>query len=72
VSRTFIERLHAAPILVSDGATGTNISAWARPRAFARKSGCWMLPQVLALHAAFVAAGSDLSSRIALGGRGCG
>jgi len=69
MARTFLERLRAGEVLVADGATGTNHQHnGLRPGVPPEE---WVLdkPQkVLALHKAFVAAGSDIILTNSFGG----
>ncbi len=58
---TFLERLHAGQVLVSDGATGTNLQARGLDRG--TPSERWVLEnpiQIVRLHRDFVNAGSDI------------
>jgi len=66
---TFLQRLQSGEILVSDGATGTNLQARGLTRG--TPSEVWVLenPQeILRLHSDFVAAGSDIILTSTFGG----
>ncbi len=57
----FFSRLQSGEVLVSDGATGTNLQTLGLPAGTAAEE--WVIDQpdsILALHRAFVAAGSDI------------
>ena len=66
---TFLQRLQAGEILVSDGATGTNLQARGLTRG--TPSEVWVLEnpeEILRLHRDFVAAGSDIILTSTFGG----
>ena len=57
----FLERLNNSSVLISDGATGTNLQARGLPRGMS--SDVWVLErpeEIVALHREFLSAGSDL------------
>ena len=67
--RSFLERLGAGEVMVSDGATGTNYQSMGMEIGVAPEE--WVLDwpeNVLALHSAFVDAGSDIILTCTFGG----
>lgn len=65
----FLEKLHSGKVLVSDGATGTNLQARGLPRGM--PSDLWVLEnpqQIVALHRDFIAAGSQVILTASFGG----
>jgi 5-methyltetrahydrofolate--homocysteine methyltransferase len=68
-SKTFLERLQAGDILVSDGATGTNLQKRGLPRGVTAEQ--WVLEephQIEQLYRDFIEAGSDLILTCTFGG----
>jgi 5-methyltetrahydrofolate--homocysteine methyltransferase len=66
---SFLQRLHAGDVLVSDGATGTNLFARGLSRGQSPES--WVLDQpeqILQLHRDFLVAGSDIILTSTFGG----
>jgi 5-methyltetrahydrofolate--homocysteine methyltransferase len=69
VRRSFIERLNAGEILVSDGATGTNLQAAGLPLGVPPEDWVFDAPEkILALHRSFIEAGSDIVLTCTFGG----
>jgi 5-methyltetrahydrofolate--homocysteine methyltransferase len=61
MSETFLEKLKTGKILVSDGATGTNLQARGLPRGVSSES--WVLEEseeIVRLHSDFIKAGADI------------
>src|SRR4030065_2375874 len=66
---SFLQRLHSGDVLVSDGATGTNLFARGLTRGQSPEH--WVLEQpeqILQLHRDFLAAGSDIILTSTFGG----
>jgi len=69
MKKTFLDRLHAGEILVSDGATGTNLQAAGLALGVAPEEWVFDQPEkILALHRSFVDAGSDIILTCTFGG----
>ncbi len=69
MTRTFLDRLNAGDILVADGATGTNYQAMGIEIGVPPEEWVFDKPEnVLALHRAFVDAGSDIILTCTFGG----
>lgn len=69
MAKTFLERLKAGDVLVADGATGTNLQAEGLKPGMHPEA--WVFEQpdkILALHQAFVDAGSDIILTCTFGG----
>lgn len=71
MANTFSDRLMAGEILISDGATGTNLQARGLPPGVSPETWLFDRPEsILDLHNEFVAAGSDLILTCSFGGNG--
>src|SRR5438270_8655633 len=69
MTRSFMERLAGGEVMVSDGATGTNYQQMGIDIGVAPEEWVFERPEnVLALHTAFVEAGSDIILTCTFGG----
>ncbi|MEP7199401.1 MAG: homocysteine S-methyltransferase family protein [Chloroflexota bacterium] len=69
MSHTFLQRLHTGDIMVADGATGTNLQQMGLGLGVPPEDWVMDAPQnILALHRAFVDAGSDIILTCTFGG----